>query len=55
MESSGEGKQIDVGVCTKAMQQLETTLGTVAITGLAEGAPVAGAAKQLISNLNVKA
>ena len=51
VESSGEDKRIDVDACANAMQQLETTLETAAVSGLAEGLAYA---KQLVSSLNVK-
>ena len=55
MESSSEDERFDVHMYTKVKQQLETVLQTAAVSGLVEGSPVALAANQLISNLNVKA
>ena len=55
MESSGEGNRIDDAVNSRAMQQLETTLEAAVGFGLSGGSPVALAAKELISNLKVKA
>ena len=53
VESSGKRKRLNVGAYTKTMQQLDTKLGAAVASGLAAGSPVALAAKQLISNLNV--
>ena len=54
LKSSGEGKRIDVSLCTNAMQRLETNLETAMASGFTEGSLDENAAKRLISALNVK-
>ena len=55
VKSNGEANRIDIDVCTKKAQHLEAIIETAKMSGVATGSPVAVAAKQLISNLNVKA
>ena len=50
-----EANQIDVDVFSKAVQELETMLGTTTVSGLSQSSPVVVAATHLISTLNVHA
>ena len=54
VKSRGEDKVIDIALFMKTTKQLETVADSVS-SWVAEGSPVALAAKQLISNLHVKA